>query len=243
MPVEAQFTVDPALTAIVRQYKNPAWSLIHREVLPEVRVPGRTFKYSYYPYGDAYTVPDTRVGRRSSPNRVELQGRQETGRVEDYGIDIPLDRDTIEEAMRAGFDPRSKAAERAEGIIQLDREQRTAAFVQSEENYYLANTETLAAVDRFDPDAKDSDPIGLLSKLLNRPLVRPNQIVMGQAVWSRLRQHPHLVSARNATSGVRGMITREEFAEMFEIEWVLIGSPIADRWFWSVARRRARSGG
>lgn len=222
MAVDNQFVVDPALTAIVRQYKNPAWTLIAQDVLPEVPVMGMTFKYQSYPIGDGFTVPDTRVGSRSAPNRVELQGESVTGQCLTYGLDIPLDNDTVKEAERQGYNPKTLAAQRCEGLVQLDREQRTAAFAQDTNNYAADNIETLAGTAQFS-DFDESDPLGVLSEMLDRPLVRPNQIVMGQVVWGKIRLHPQLVSARNGNSGTKGMITKEELADILEVKRVLVG--------------------
>lgn len=53
---------------------------------------------------------------------------------------------------------------------------------------------------------------------------RPNTVVMGQAAWSVIRRHPVLVNAIRGNLTEKGLISREEFQELFEIQKLLIGS-------------------
>ena len=53
--------------------------------------------------------------------------------------------------------------------------------------------------------------------------MRPNIMVIGQAAWSKLRQHPQIVKAAHGNSGDSGMARREAVAELFEIEDLIVG--------------------
>ena len=124
MSATDQFTENASLTAIAIAYNNPDVALIADEVLPRVKVPGRTYKWQLYNEAANFTVPDTRVGRRSQPNQIEIEGSEQKGAVEAYGIDVPLDNVTIEEGKRNKFDPRRQATELATDVVMLDREVR-----------------------------------------------------------------------------------------------------------------------
>lgn len=217
-----QFQVDPTLTAIAIAYSNPTYALIADQVLPRVKVPARKFSWQKYDLAEGYTVPDTRVGRRSAPNRVEIEGKKENDEVEDFGIDIPLDQPTIEEAEKAGYNPRDRATERATNIVMLGREVRVASLISNPANYPAELVEALAGASMFsDPS---SDPVKKISDMLDACLVRPNQLTIGQVAWSALRQHPKIVKATNRNSGDAGAAAKEAVAELFEVQKIHVGA-------------------
>ncbi|HBS22700.1 phage capsid protein, partial [Thalassospira sp.] len=171
---------------------------------------------------EGYSVPDTRVGRRSAPNRVEIEGEKENDEVEDFGIDIPLDQPTIEEAEKAGYDPRDRATERATNIVMLGREVRVAGLISNPANYPAELVEALSGASMFsDPS---SDPVKKISDMLDACLVRPNQLTIGQVAWSSLRQHPKIVKATNRNSGDAGAAAKEAVAELFEVQKIHVGA-------------------
>lgn len=217
-----QFEVDPTLTAIAIAYSNPTYDLIADQVLPRAKVPARKFSWQKYDLAEGYSVPDTRVGRRSAPNRVEIEGEKENDEVEEFGIDIPLDNPTIEEAEKAGYDPRDRATERATNIVMLGREVRVAGLISNPTNYPAELVKALSGASMFtDPSA---DPEKEISDMLDECLVRPNQITFGQVAWSKFRRHPKIVKATNRNSGDEGVAARAAVAELFEVQKILVGA-------------------
>ena len=81
----APFPIDPHLTGIAIAYHNEG--LIADSVLPRVSVGKESFKYQEYNLADNFTLPDTRVGRKSEPNQVEFGSTEKTASTEDYGLD------------------------------------------------------------------------------------------------------------------------------------------------------------
>jgi hypothetical protein len=59
---KAPFVIDPHLTGIAIAYQNG--DLIARSVLPDIYVPQKEYKYTLYPIGEEFQLPDTLVGRR-----------------------------------------------------------------------------------------------------------------------------------------------------------------------------------
>lgn len=220
-PSNQQFTVSSALMAVAIAYQNPDVALIADEVLPRVRA---SMKFSWQKYGEAedFTIPDTRVGRRSAPNQVELNGEDQEDKCDDFGIDIPLDNPTIKEAEKEGWDPKKRAVARATNIVQLDREIRVADLVQNSANYHVDHKRVLAGTDQFD-DA-GSNPIDLLLEMLDECWMRPNQLVFGNHVWRVVRQHPKVVKAVHGNSGDSGVVARQAVAELLEVQRVLVGA-------------------
>ena len=223
------FTVDPVLTAIAIGYSNPANTLIADQVLPIVPVMGEQFKWTEYPIASAFTLPETRVGRRGQPNQITFEGLERDGSTEDYGLDTPIPISDIEAARRSRaqkrstYDPEQNAVMMLTKLMQLRREVRVAATVQNELLYTGDRRIALTGGDRFD-QYETSDPLLVLKAAVNATLIyRANTLVMGHAVWQVLSSHPVLVNAVRGNLTNKGIITREELAGLLEIKQVLVG--------------------
>jgi hypothetical protein len=119
--------------------------------------------------------------------------------------------------------PLAKSASLLSGLLMLDREIRVANTVFAAGTYPGANQVTLSGTGQWS-DFANSNPLDALLAALDVPLFRPNMVVLGQAVWTKLRQHPRLIQAANASAQTGGAITRQELAELLEVRDVLVGS-------------------
>lgn len=224
MSNSAPFTVDPALTAIAIAYSNRA--LIADLVLPRV-TPVRTkeFKYTLFDKGEVMSIPDTKVGRRGAPNVVEFSGTTTTAEALDYGLEDEIPQDDIDQAAGSGnpalATPQARATEWLSELVALDREVRTAGLVFTAANYAAANKTQLAGATQWSD--VNSDPVAAIADNIEGVLMRPNVAVFGAQTWSVLRRHPKIVKAVNKTSGDTGLVSKEAFAEVFELEEVLVG--------------------
>lgn len=230
MSTKRPFVVDPVLTAIAIGYSNPADTLIADEVLPRAQVGQEAFKWTKYPLEDGFSIAETLVGRKGKVNEIEFSGTEESSSVEDHGLDAPVvqsDIDAAAAARGAGlstYDPEARAVAGLTNSVQLAREVRVANLVFTLGTYAAARRVTLAGTSQLS-DFDDSDPIEVISTALEGTLVyRPNVMVMGQTVWSKLRKHPHLVNAIRGNLTNKGMITKQEFQDLFEIPKLLVGS-------------------
>ncbi|KZL05523.1 hypothetical protein [Pseudovibrio sp. Ad26] len=220
MSATDQFTESAVMTAIAIAYKNPDYTLIGDEVLPRVPT-SRSFKYKEYGEGEDFSLPDTRVGRRSAPNQVEIGGTEKDASVDAFGIDVPLDNVTIEEAKRNKWNPENRATERATDIVMLDREVRCANLVKDPANYHPDHVEALSGSDLFnDPD---SDPISLIEDMMSTCWQKPNQLAFGHVSWRAFRKHSKVVKAIHGNSGDQGRATKEQVAELLEVKRILVG--------------------
>lgn len=219
MAATAPFVIDPDLQAVAIAYRNQ--NLIADEVLPRVPVGSDKYKYWSWDKEQGFTIPDTHVGRKGRVNQVEFSATEKKGAVEDYGLEDPIPQKDIDNAP-AGIDPRGRATEGLTDLILLDREVRTANLVFNAATYPAGHKETLAGNAQFS-DFANSDPIGVISDALDKPLVRPNVMTLGQAVWTKLRRHPAIVKAMHGSAGDSGMATRQFVADLFELEELLVG--------------------
>ncbi|MDO8932578.1 MAG: major capsid protein [Rhodocyclaceae bacterium] len=218
----APFPVTPQLTAVAIGYRNPA--LIADEVLPRVPVPLQSFKYTKYPKGTFFTIPETLVGRKGEPNTVEFTGEEVTDSTQDHALDDPVPNADIELARAQGMaDPQMRAVEGITELLLLAREVRAANLVLDAAQYHADNKVTLAGNDQWSAAHADSDPIADIMTGLDACIMRPNVMVMGNAVSSKLRRHPAILKAYNGTSGDAGIVPLQFLSELFELEQILVG--------------------
>jgi hypothetical protein len=217
--MKAPFPITPELTAIAVKYRNPR--LIADQVLPRVPVGLEEFKYWKFTLADGFTLPDTKVGRKSKPNEVEFSATEQTDSTGDYGLDDPVPQKDIDQGRAMGFDPLGHATMTLTDLIALDREVRAAALVFNPASYAAANKVVLAGATQWSDVA--SDPIAAIMTGLDACIMRPNKAVFGRATWTKLIQHPKIVKATNRNDGDAGVASRRAVAELFELEEILVG--------------------
>lgn len=217
------FPVSARLTAIALAYRNPDVALIADDVLPRTPTAAE-FKWLKYDLAQGFTVPDTRVGRKSQPNQVDFQATEQQSATEDHGLDdwVPNSDIEVAAAQGQGIDPEGMATQYLTNLVQLGREQRVAALVHNEASYPVAQVSTLAGATQW--SHADSDPTIAISDALDVPVMRPNIAVIGQQAWTKTRRHPKLVQAVKGTNQGAGQITRQEFCDFFEIQALYVGS-------------------
>lgn len=210
---------DPDLVAISIAYQNT--KLIADKVFPRKPVGKEEFKYYKYPKGQFLTIPRTKVGRKGEVNKVDFEADKATGSVEHFGLssDVPA----YDEANAAeGLSPVNIATEGLRDLVLLDREVRAAELAFDANQYASENKVQLSGTDQWS-DYANSDPIGDIEAGLNVPMHRPNKLLIGQAAWSVLRQHPAIIAAVNKNSGDKGLASKEGVAELFELDEVVVG--------------------
>ena len=228
---QAPFVIQPRLTAIAMAYRNQA--MIADLLLPRISVDSPAFKYSRYTVSEGYTIPDTRVGRKSQVNQIDWTANEVTDAVSDFGLEdaIPnFDMMAAQAAMTTQgvmpIDPEARAAQLLEDLVQLDRENRAATLLTTLNTYPAANRTTLSGTAQWS-DFANSDPVTAINNALDIPLIRPNVLWLSQLVWSRLRMHPRITAAAMPSGGnasVGGMLaTRQQVADLFELDEVVVG--------------------
>lgn len=227
----APFAVQARLTAIALAYTNAGF--IADEVMPRVQVDSETFKYSAYTLADGFTIPDTRVGRKSAPNQIDWTATESSTTVIDYGLEDAIPQRDIMIAQAASdiqgvmpVDPEARSTQLLTDLLALDRENRVATTTFTLGTYPAANRTTLAGTTQWS-DFTNSDPVQAILTALDAVVMRPNVMVMGQAVWSKVRTHPKVTAAvypvgGNATGG-GSAVSRQAFADLFELDDVVIG--------------------
>ncbi|WP_273792384.1 capsid protein [Brucella anthropi] len=223
MSTNRPFVVSPTLTAIAIAYRNPDHVLIGDRLLPGVPVLSEAFKWTKYPIEQSFTVPDARVGRKGQVNRVEFQGQEEDSSTDDFGFDSEVPNSDIAAAAAArkanlsAIDPLALATETLSDLLVLSREVRQAAVMQNPANYSPSRRIVLTGQQKFS-DTTNSDPFGVIDDAMGKTLVyRPNTISMGFSAWSKIKRHPKLIKAVKGGLTEDGAISKQQFADLFEI--------------------------
>lgn len=232
MATTRPFVVDATLTAVAIGYKNGSAMRIADKVLPRLPVSNEKFKYTVYPISEAFNTPDARVGRKGAVKQLEFTGTEVTSDVVDYGLDSPIPQSDIDVATaaraegRTVFDPEARATEMLTETLENIRELRVATQVFTLGTYAASRRITLSGTAQFS-DYANSDPIGVLATGMDSTLVyRPNTVVMGREVWSKISSHPKVVNAVKGNVTNQGRISIEQFRELMAgdgITDVLVG--------------------
>lgn len=213
---KAPFPINPALTAIALGYGNERF--IADAVLPRTPVGAMEFKYTKYSLGDAFTIPNTKVGRKGKPSEVEFGSTDDTASCEDYGLELPIPYRDIESAQ-GRFDPLGRGTELLSELVALDREKRVADAVFSAANYV---GHTAAAAKKY-TDAT-ANPVGEVLAALDSMVMRPNVGVLGRSAYTGLIQHPKVVAAYNRVGDAgSGKVPLPFLADLLELDEILVG--------------------
>ena len=196
-------------------------------VLPRVNSAYK-FEYTKGENEDQFTIPDVRASRAGRLNEVEFGATLASAVTDDYGLLTFVPERDISEAQRqdSAWDPMAQASMGATQLIHLAREKRVADIVFNTANYPATNRAVVASAQQWDEAA--ADPVGVIMDALDVPITRPNSMVIGQAVYTKLRQHPKLVEAVKAVGGgaggTPGIVSRQAIADLFELDRILVGA-------------------
>ena len=226
MAGQANFVIQPYLTSIALAYKNS--KLIADDVLPRSTVERQVFKYNAYAKGDAFTVPNTYVGRTSAPRQLDWSATETTSATRDYALDhaIPAaDLLNTQGDPSTPIDPRARSTELLTDLIALDREVRVANLVFNTASYasYITLTSNGSSGGYQFNDYTNSDPIATIMGQLDTMIMRANVMVIGRLAWTKLISHPKLVKAFYGNAADAGIVTKSFIANLFELDDILVG--------------------
>jgi len=215
----APFPVSPELTAIAISYRNRR--LIADEVLPRVPVGKAEFKYMKFAAADQLLIPDTKVGRKSQPNVVEIGATETPGVCVDYALMDAVPQADIDNAP-PNYDPLAIATEYIASLLDLQREARVASLLTSTANWAAGNQTTLSGTSQWS-DYANSNPLDAVLTAADACVLRPNVMVIGAQAFTKLRQHPKIVGAVFGNAATAGAVMADQLAELLGFEAVYVG--------------------
>ena len=213
------FTPNVEQTAIAIAYHNKGF--IADQVMPYAPVGKREYKWSEHIKDEKFTLVDTKIGRKSSPNQVEFSVKDRAGSVEDHGLSDIIPNDDVTNAP-ANYNPLTYAAESVTDLVLLGREVRVAQFFQNTDNFG-SHFKLGSSADLLRLDDPDLDILPYFLDLLDEPLMRPNSMTLSSKVATKLRTNKKLIKAYNGSLGDEGLVPWSFIKDQLEMEHVNIG--------------------
>lgn len=225
------FPFDAVRTGIIMSFRID--DFIADQVLPMTPPLGTTkFSYTEWDRGDAFKIPDVRLGRKSKPNKVEYEGKQITDETEHHGLSDSVPQEDVDKAMLnrrlAGVevDPIADAARGMKHSLMLAREKRVADLVFNTDSYEATHRTALANGSRFDDDGFNPWPLFATAK--SKMLHSPNTVIFGEEAWSKFSTNPAVLKAVHGNDGDAGLASEMAVAKILGIRNLLIGKSRAD---------------
>ncbi|SFD55047.1 capsid protein [Pseudoalteromonas denitrificans] len=212
------FTPSIEQTAIAIAYRNTR--LIADTVCPRSPVGRMEFKYNVFDTKERFSVPDTRIGRKSAPNQIEFSVGNKTQSCEDFGLADVIPK-VDEENAPANYNPRNHAVEAISDIILLSREVRVAKLYNKIDNFGTHQKLSGAEFKRLDDP--DLDILPFFLEMLDTPLMRPNTFTMSSKVATAIRTNKKMIKAYNGSLGDEGLVPWSFIKETLELDTINVG--------------------
>lgn len=217
--------IDTALSNLAVSYKNR--DFIADEVCPVVSVNKRSNKIFEYPIATMQELAaEAKAGTRGRPGEVKysLNSNTLSYSVTDYALMDFVSADE-ESNADAPIQPRAKATKIVTNHLNMLREQRVATLVFGSSNYG-SNTQALAGANQWDQNT--SDPVQALEDAIETCFVRPDTLVLGAQVYTKLRNHPKFLQyilsrAATAQGAVPLRINEQLIADAFGLRKCIVG--------------------
>ena len=201
------------LTAMVMGYTNSEFYA--DALLPRATVASPMFEWWRQPDNENFNTEDTQVGLQGEVRRITSELTKETDQTVDYALEYPIPVTSVSVAP-SGIDPRKRAVNTLAYKLMLERE-KIVADIYAKSSNYGTTTAISSSGDRW--SNSNADVYGQLETALNKPMQRPNTMVLNQSNWSLLKNHSSMKAAINKNSGV---LTKEQVADILEIERIII---------------------
>lgn len=218
--------IDPILSTVAQGYKNA--ELVGSALFPFVPVGQRGGKIITFNKED-FALYNTGRVPGANTRRVQYGYSGANFALESHSLEGLVPVEISQEAQAVpGIDLGQGAVQRTQNIISLRLETAQAVLATTAGNYAAANKTTLAGASQWSDFGATSDPISdievakeAIRKQVGR---RPNTVVMGAAVFAKLKQHPKVVDRMKYTG--RDVATTDLLASLFGVSQVLVGEAV-----------------
>lgn len=221
--------VDPVLTTIAQGYKQA--DLVGSALFPTVPVSQRAGKIITFGKED-FMLYNTARAPGENTKRVQFGYSGSNFALVDYSLEgavpIEVQQEAASGANGFSIDSMAMAIKKVSSIMALRLEKAQADLARTAGNYGAGNKVTLSGTSQWSDYSGTSNPITVVetAKEAIRAATgkRPNVLIMGAAVMSKLRAHPTIVDRMKYTG--RDVATAEILAALFGVSQVLVGDAI-----------------
>lgn len=218
--------IDPVLSTIAQGYSNS--EMIAGALFPQVPVSLRGGNIITFGKED-FMLYATQRAPGANTKRVQFGYSGANYALNDYSLEGQVPIEVVQEGQNGpGIDHAAMAVRKVSAIMALRLEFQAAGLARNAASYAASNKITLSGTAQWSDFSGTSNPISVIetAKEAVRAATgkRPNTIVMGAAVFARLRQHPVIIDRMKYTG--RDVPTVEILAALFGVQRVLVGDAI-----------------
>jgi len=226
MTPAAARVVDPVLSTVAQGYKNN--EMVAGYLFPTVPVNLRGGNVITFGK-EGFMLYASQRAPGENTKRVRFGYAGAPYALVDYSLEGLVPTEVEQEARNGpGIDLGAGAVTEVSAIMALRLEKQAADIARTAASYAAANKITLSGTGQWSDFSGTSDPIASIetAKEAIRAATgkRPNTIVMGAVVMSKLKQHPDIVDRIKYTG--RDVATPELLASLFGVERVVSGDSI-----------------
>jgi len=219
--------IDPILSEVARGYQNP--DFVGGKLFPRVPVTARggriiTFgKEAFLQYANMERAPG------QNTRRIQFGYAGAPYALRDYSLEgvVPTEIDQEAQAV-PGIDLASRTVSGVQDIVALRLEIAQAALATTAANYAGSNKVTLAGAAQWSDFSGTSDPVSDVEAAKEAIRAntgkRPDKMIIGAAVFAKLKQHPKIVDRIKYTQ--REIATPELLAMLFGLKEVAVGDAV-----------------
>lgn len=217
--------IDPILTTAARGYMNP--SLIFRALFPVVTTGARGGTRIEFDRTDFRKV-NTRRAPGSATQHIQFGHEGKKFALTQHRLMGKVPVETAEEAMTvAGIDMGMRTVTGVQNIIGLEREIAAAELATAAATYDADHVNALVGAARWDNEASTptNHVMTAVETIRAATGMRPNTIVMGGAVYSKIRTHPDVLQQIRYADG-KQIANKEDLARLWDVGRVEVGDAI-----------------
>lgn len=217
--------IDPILTTAAQGYKNE--NFVGDALFPPVPVDARGGKIITFGRED-FELYSTVRAPGAATKRVQFGYSGAPFALEDHSLEGVAPIENMQEAQAVpGINLGNITVRKTQNIIALRKEKAQADLATTAANYPAANKVTLAGAQQWS-DYAGSDPSADIEagKEAIRAKIgrRPNTVVLGPTVMSKLRYHTKLLDRIKYTG--RDSLTEELLAMLWGVKRVVVGEAV-----------------
>lgn len=218
--------IDPILSEVAHGYKNSA--MVGLNLFPSVPVAQRGGKIISFSKED-FALYNTVRAPGANTKRVQFGYTSGSYALEQHALEAVAPWEHQQEASRvAQINLAAMAVRKTQNIIALRLEKAQADLATTAASYGASNKVTLAGVNQWSDYTGTSAPskdIETAREAIRAQIgKRGNTVVMGAAVWAKVKQHPAIVDRIKYTG--RDSVTTEMLAALWDVDRVLVGDAV-----------------
>lgn len=218
--------IDPILTNLARGFRNP--DFVGDALFPAVPVDQRGGKVIEFRKEDFQLYATGRVPGANT-RRVQYGYDGAAFALEQHALEGVVPFEILAEANAVpGIDMARVAVAKTQNIIALRLEKARADIARTAASYPATNKLTLAGASQWSDFGAVSDPSKDIedAKEAVRAQIgrRPNTVLIGAAVYAKLKQHPKIIDRVKFTG--RDSITTDLLASLWSVQRVVVGEAV-----------------